>query len=148
MNTGPYKKIYTKPCDLCGNEIKIDQYGNGKCKVCGWNNDEPECYLKPNYPNMLSLADAKEAFKQGKKLLPTYEIFLDLISRGFEMAIFYKRKKYGAMRRKGVYDFYLWNSEENFQEYSSTDEFFSNANINGKLLKDIWNDIKHIEYDC
>ncbi len=52
------------------------------------------------------------------------------------------------MRRKGVYDFYLWNSEENFQEYSSTDEFFSNANINGKLLKDIRNDIKHIEYDC
>ncbi len=149
MSTDSYKKIYSKPCDVCGNEIKIDQYGNGECKVCGWFNVESKFSEKANYPNMLSLANARESYRQGKKLLPTFEDFLDIVSRGFEMALWYKRRKYGAMLfSEKSFDFYLWNSEENFQEYQTIEEFGEKANIDGKLLKDIWQNIKRIEYDC
>ncbi len=148
MSNNPYKKIAIKPCDVCGKEIKIDQFGNGYCKVCGWYNDDPQWTEKPNYPNMLSLSDAREAYRQGKKLLPTFDIFLDILSRGFEMKLWYKGKKYGAMKYHEVYDFYLWNSEENFQEYNSIEDFGKMANIDGVLLKDIWREIKQIEYDC
>ena len=46
-----------------------------------------------------------------------------------------------------VYDFYLWDNEEGFQEYGSIEEFSEKANIGGTLLKDLWGEIKKIEYD-
>lgn len=137
-----------KKCDVCGADIKIDEYGNGHCKKCGWHNVREEEAEKANYPNFLPIVDARKAYMQGKKLLPTYDFFLDILSRGFEMALWYKNKKYGAMRDGDMFDFYLWNSWENFQEYTTIEEFSENANINGKLLKEIWQDISRIEYDC
>ena len=95
----------TKPCDVCGKPIKIDQFGNGKCKNCGWVNDKPEFTKKANYPNFLSLKDARKAYHEGEKLLPTFEIFLDILSRGFEMVLWYNGNKYGAMKDYDVYDF-------------------------------------------
>ena len=144
----PYKKTMTKACDVCGKSIKIDRFGNGKCKNCGWVNDRPEFTKKANYPNFLSLEDARKAYRDGKMLLPTFEIFLDILSRGFEMALWYNGKKYGAMKDYDVYDFYLWDNEEGFQEYNSIKEFAEKANIGGVLLKDLWGEIKKIEYDC
>lgn len=137
-----------KKCDVCGADIKIDVYGNGYCKNCGWHNVREEYSEKANYPNFLSLEDARKTYSQGRKLLPTFDGFLDILSRGFEMALWYKNKKYGAMRNGAMYDFYLWNSEEIFQEYSTVNEFADNANIDGKLLKEIWNEILRIKYDC
>ena len=52
------------------------------------------------------------------------------------------------MKYHKVYDFYLWDSEENFQEYQTIEEFGEKANIGGTLLKDLWDKIKRIEYDC
>ncbi len=137
-----------KVCDICGNEIEIDKLGSGRCKRCGWHNVDPEFAEEANYPNMVSLNEAKKLFSQGKKLLPTLEGFLDILSRGFEMALWYRGKKYGAMKNRDVYNFYLWNSEENFQEYPTIEEFGEKANITGVLLKNIWDKIKRIEYDC
>ena len=137
-----------KNCDVCGADIKIDEYGNGYCKKCGWHNARSEDYEYANYPNFLSLVDAQKAYMQGKKLLPTFDGFLDILSRGFEMAIWHKKKKYGAMLNGNKYDFYLWGSEDNFQEYETIEDFSDKANIDGELLKDIWQDITKIEYDC
>ncbi len=97
--TNPYKKTNIKLCDVCGNEIKIDQFGNGECKNCGWHNDNPDYTEKANYPNFLSIADAKIAYSQGKKLYHTFELFLDIMKRGFEMSFRYKNKKYGVTIR-------------------------------------------------
>lgn len=135
-------------CDVCGSEVKIDRLGNGKCKNCGWHNEDSKFTVCANYPNMVSLEEAKELYRQGKKLLPTFAGFLDIVSRGFEMALWYRGKKYGAMKYQNKYDFYLWGSEENFQEYTTIEELREKANIDGELLKDIWNRIKRIEYDC
>lgn len=144
----PYKKTMTKSCDVCGKPIQIDKFGNGKCKNCGWVNDRPEFTKEANYPNFLPLEDARKAYSEGRKLLPTFEIFLDILSRGFEMALWYNGNKYGAMKDYDVYDFYLWDNEEGFQEYGSIEEFGEKANIGGVLLKDLWEEIKKIEYDC
>ncbi len=80
--------------------------------------------------------------------MPTFAGFLDIVSRGFEMALWYRGKKYGAMKYQNKYDFYLWDSEENFQEYTTIEELREKANIDGELLKDIWDKIKRIEYYC
>ena len=64
------------------------------------------------------------------------------------MALWYNGNKYGAMKDYDVYDFYLWDNEEGFQEYGSIEEFGEKANIGGVLLKDLWKEIKKIEYDC
>ena len=138
----------TIKCDVCGNEVIIDRFGNGKCKNCGWHNEDSKFTVCANYPNMVSLEEAKELYRQGKKLLPTFAGFLDIVSRGFEMVLWYRGKKYGAMKYRGKYDFYLWDSEENFQEYTTIEELGEKANIDGELLKDIWDKIKRIEYDC
>ncbi len=137
-----------KYCDVCGSKVEIDDYNNGRCKNCGWNNVAPDVSEVANYPNMLSLSDAKIAYKNGKRLLPSFGGFLEILSRGFEMVIWYKTKKYGAMLNNKMFDFYLWNSNKNFQEYNTIDEFAEKANINGVPLRDLWKDIVKIEYDC
>lgn len=143
-----YRKSFVESCDVCGKEVKVDQLGNGRCGNCGWHNNKREFTEEANYPNMVSLKETKELYRQGKKLLPSFEGFLDILTHGFEMALWYGGKKYGAMKDGDAYDFYWWDHEEGFQEYETIEEFGEKANIGGDILKDIWNRIKRIEYDC
>ena len=50
-----------KQCDVCGKDIKIDNYENGKCKNCGWIDSE-NSFNHPSevkYPNITSLNNEK-----------------------------------------------------------------------------------------
>ncbi len=44
-----HEKNIHKKCDLCGNDILIDQYRWGSCSRCGWENSEA-ALENPDYP--------------------------------------------------------------------------------------------------
>ncbi len=83
-----------KQCDVCENTLKIDAWGNGTCKKCGWNNDKYSTSYPNaiNPPNFISLTQAKRYFKLGKSFLPTYSQFLNLVKRGFDFTFKFEKK--------------------------------------------------------
>ena len=135
-------------CEVCESKIKESKDGDDKCGKCGWCPVDSELTEEVNYPNLVSLKEAKELFQQGKNIFPTFHGFLDILSRGFEMALWYCGKKYGVMKHEEKFKFYLCDGKENSQEYTTMKEFGEKANIDGDLLKDIWDKIERIEYDC
>ena len=141
-------KFYQKNCDVCNNVIKIDAWGNGTCKKCGWNNDKySSSYPNAiNPPNFISLNQAKRYFKLGKSFLPTYPQFLNLVKRGFDFTFKFEGKKY----QLSVHDDYtLWEIDtKNFVSYKTFAEFKSNFSIDGVAIKDNWDKIKSLQYDC
>ncbi len=145
------EKMYMniKQCDVCGKDIKIDKYGNGICKNCGWN--DCEASLKyPNevrYPNITSFNNAKNLVSKNQKLKPTYEEFLIIVKENLEPSFKYKNKKYGSTQFDG-YEFYEWNKDEGYQSYKTIEEFDKNVNIKGVRLKDLWENISHFEISC
>ena len=137
-----------KNCDICGENTKIDNYGNGKCKNCGWNNDENAVTFPNsiNPPNFTSLNEAKNNYKNKLKYKPTFDRIVDLVDRGFDIIIKYKKSLYQLSKHD---DFTIWEVDtNNYKSYKSFDEFKSKANINDIPLKDLWKNIKFIKYDC
>lgn len=143
------KNMNIKQCDVCGKNIKVDKWGNGKCKNCGW--IQCEASLKnPNevkYPNITSFNNAKELSVKKQKLKPTYEEFIIIVKENLEPSFKYKNKKYGNTNFNG-FEFFEFNSEKCYQKYSSIEEFDKNVNINGKHLKDLWDSVNHFELNC
>ena len=135
-----------KQCDVCGKNIKIDNYGNGKCKNCGWVDSENSLKF-PNevkYPNITSFNNAKILNAKNQKLKPTYEEFLAIVRNNLEPSFKYKNKKYGSTQFDGI-EFYEYNTEDGYQSYPSIEEFDKKVNINGVRLRDLWEDISHFE---
>ena len=72
------KNIQSK-CDVCGNDVFIDQYGNGdECPNCSWVN----CAYYEEFPdrvmcpNLISLNKAKKLYADGKTFLPDLDDFI------------------------------------------------------------------------
>ncbi|MBP3629862.1 MAG: hypothetical protein J6J23_00025, partial [Clostridia bacterium] len=65
-----YKKDEIKKCDVCGQIVLVDQFGNGECENCGWVQNENEYEFekvnKISYPNLVPLSEAKEQYNQGR----------------------------------------------------------------------------------
>ena len=150
----PYVKDQIVKCDVCDNIALTDQYGNGDCEKCGWKIDK-YCKENPNrvqYPNLVSLNKAKKLYKEGKKILPSFEDFIDGLVMYSEMEFDYNNESYSILyfsskeieNKPGVICFSKFG--EDFKKFSSVHEFKNEASINGKLLKDIWNDIKNARY--
>jgi len=138
-----------KKCDVCGNDVAIRKYGDKKCKNCGWIQSE-EAIHNPNklkYPNITSLNNAKELNKNGMKIKPTFEDFIESVRLNLEPSFKYNKKQYGSTNFSG-YEFYEWNKEDGYQSYKTIEEFEQKINIDGKLLKDIWDDIYQFEIGC
>ena len=75
----------------------------------------------------------------------TYMEFIRLIEAGFELQFFYKKHKYGITQFDG-YEFYEWDKEEGYQTYPTIEEFKENININGVKIKEIWQDVKKVDF--
>ena len=136
-----------KKCDVCNNIVYVDQWGNGKCSVCGWYQNK-DCTKFPkvaNPPNFISLNKAKRYYKNNKKFLPTYIEFLKLLDRGFDFTFKFLGKNYQV----SVHDDYtIWEIDtENYQVFKNIKEFKS-AQIEGVLIKDNWDKVKYLRYDC
>ncbi len=136
-------------CDICGNEIFLDAYGNGKCKKCHWiKNAKALDY--PNdviYPNVTSFNNAKMLLKNGKRLKPTYAEFLKIVNNNLEPTFKYKNKTYVATTFDG-FELCEQDSGDQYQSYNTIEEFGENVKIEGCLLKDIWDSVKNFQLGC
>lgn len=56
--------------------------------------------------------------------------------------LYYKSKE--KEKKLGAVEFGKY--EENFKQFTSTQDFKNNASIDGKLLKDVWKDVKNARY--
>ena len=136
-----------KQCDICGNDVNVDNWGNGKCKVCGWHQND-DCLKYPNAvnsPNFVSLNEAKDLYKNNKSFLPSFERFSLLVARGFDISFIYDKKRYQVDNHNEIT---LWEMDtENYITFDNIQSFMSKAKINDKLIKDIWSKVKSIRYE-
>ena len=145
----PYAKTKVKKCDVCGNVCFVDNFGNGVCEHCSWDqgamckDDINYC----GYPNLISLARARELYKIKKPFVPNFTDFVqDLLCYG-EMEFTYKNVKYIAIRYTDYFEIVFFKEGDRLKQgYKSVEEFEEKCNINGKRLKDIWNDVSNVDY--
>lgn len=145
MRINPYERTEIKNCDVCGNLVSVDIFGNGKCEHCGWiqNKDEEdfEQKTKVSYPNLVPLSRAREQYKRGEPFKATFEDFVNGLYFYSEMLFTYHEKTYEVLLNKQRKIIFCCDTFQ--QEYISREEFESQANIDNKLLKDIWKEIKN-----
>ena len=133
------------PCEVCSNLTFSDDYGNtDKCPHCGWksNSDSEfyeECY-GISYPLLVPLSRAREQYKAGQKFKATFEDFINGLKFYAEMLFWHNRKVYEVFRRNGGV---VISSKDNEQAFTTINEFREKANIDGRLLKDIWDEVVH-----
>lgn len=80
-----------------------------------------------------------------KKIKPTFEEFIKLIGYGLEMQFFFKKRKFGITHFNG-YEFYEWNNEIGYQNYDNIEEFSKKINIDGILVKNLWDNISKVDF--
>lgn len=135
----PYKKGIPRSCSVCGKLAFFDAYGNGECPHCGWmmSNDE-EMFDKEmgiSYPCLVPVSRAREQYKQGKPFKATFEDFINGLYFYSEMLFEHGNTIYEVFFKKGNI---IFCCEAFQQEYPTREEFEHKANIDGRLLKDIW----------
>ncbi len=139
----PYVKDQMVKCSICGKIALQDQYGNGECKNCGWkfsaNEKAFEKDLGISYPMLVSPTTAREQYKQGLPFKATFQEFVNGLYFYSEMLFTYKNVSYEVFF--GADDQIVFCSSDMQQEYKSREEFETKANIDGILLKDLWQDI-------
>lgn len=133
-------------CDVCGSDIVGSGYQDLVCKNCGWIQDEMAVKFpnKLNYPNITSLKNAKEMHKNGLKIKPIYEDFIEMVRMNLEPSFMYKKRRFGSTKFDG-FEFYECDKQEGYQNYKTIEEFEQKVNIDGVLLKDIWQEIEDVE---
>ncbi len=75
----------------------------------------------------------------------TYNEFIEIISYGLEMQFYYKKRKFGITHFAG-YEFYEWEKEEGYQNYDTIEDFSNKINIEGLLVKDIWDNVSRVNF--
>ena len=150
MKKDSYLEDILKKCDVCRQDVNVDQYGNGECHHCGWKQnsyaqDSPDRVM---YPNLVSFNKAKLLYKQGKKFNPTLEDFVEGLFFYSEMEFYYNTRRYAVLLKTNtlIIIFYEYYNENSLQEYKTKEEFIAKAHINGTLLSDIWNVVEKINY--
>lgn len=149
MKSKSYEKNKSKNCDVCQNEMFVDSFGNGICQNCGWHQDYDSLDFpdKVRYPNRVSFNKAKFLYKEGKPFTPTLEDFIGGLFFYSEMEFTYNGRRFGVFLRA---DFSIelceGNIEDSTKYYKTKEDFMTNANVDGILLKDIWSDIENANY--
>ncbi|MDD4210977.1 MAG: CPCC family cysteine-rich protein [Clostridia bacterium] len=145
----PYDANIIEKCDVCGQIVLVDEFGNGDCEHCGWNQnniniENPDIVT---YPNTISLNKAKFLYKQKKPLIPSFEDFVDGLFMYSEMRFEYIGKRFGViLYKKDKIELFENQKINSSKFYKSREDFMSNANIEEKLLKDIWKDVKNADF--
>ena len=132
-------------CEVCGNLTFADDYGNtDRCPNCGWmqdgGNELMEKWHGISYPKLVPLSRAREQYKNGQKFKATFEDFINGLKWYKEMLFWYNGKYFAV--------YYLdtgisLENREIKQKYKDVDEFVAHANIDGVLLKDLWDEVIH-----
>ncbi|MEG1663478.1 MAG: CPCC family cysteine-rich protein [Clostridia bacterium] len=138
-----------KKCAICDNNIFVDEFDNGRCDVCGWEQsiDSLDFPDEVRYPNRITYKEAMQIFKEQKRLIPTFKDFIEMFNFYSEVEFCYQNKNYGVIASDGAtIEFYEMNVPESLQLFASISQFETEASINGKLLKDIWEDVYKAAY--
>lgn len=135
----PYIKNIPGVCTVCGGIAYFDQYGNGICKNCGWEMERDEEQMGKmqgiSYPMLVPVWRAREQYKQGKPFKATFEDFINGLYFYSEMEFKHKGTIYIVFFKNRKI---IFCCEAFQQEYEGREDFKDKANIDGKLLKDIW----------
>ena len=149
MKYNPYDKINKKICDVCGTEVYVDSIGNGdECPNCSWVNcayyeEFPDRVMNPN---LISLNKAKKLYADGKPFLPDLDDFIGGLDFYGEMEFTYQGINYGVTRvQNDAVDLWIFNGGT-VELFKDSEEFSDKAQINGKLLKDIWQEIENANW--
>lgn len=141
-----YDEIFDKPCSVCGKIIKKDIYEQGECPYCKWRNNN-FADENPNnviYPNLISLNKAKQLYKGRKPFEPNLDEFMEALHGYSEMQFEYKGIYYAVelvFKNSHVIKISLYNSQTKEILYFTDDaDFKNNAKVEGKFLKDIWDE--------
>lgn len=142
----PRAKTGVKRCDVCGNIVAIDQFGDGECKNCGWEQDKfvvdhPDVVM---YTHLISLNKAKKLYSQGKAFLPDFNDFIEALYMYSEMLFKHDGTLYEVFIRGD--DTIVFCSDEMEQEFTSKNDFINESHIGSRLLKDIWNEVTDVSY--
>lgn len=70
----------------------------------------------------------------------TYDYFQKLLAYNLDLNLFYCDKEYYVRYKKDSWRFTEANSLD-FQTFNDCNEFVETAQINGKLLSEIWDDV-------
>lgn len=139
-----FKRKFKTKCPVCEAKCLKDQYGNGECENCGWKLDKFANKFKNRviYPNLISLNKAKQLYSEGKPFEPNLDDFVEALYNYSEMQFKYNGVYYTvelACENDDEYDIELYNSKtsETFI-FKTKEEFKNNAKVEGKFLKDIW----------
>lgn len=148
MKYNPYNKIYKSTCDVCGTEVLVDSIGNGdKCPKCLWIkcSDSEEFPDRVMCPNLISLNKARKLYIEGKPFSPDIDDFIGGLDFYGEMEFTYQGINYGVTRSNGMIDFWIVNGKT-VELFKDSIEFRDKAQINGKYLKDIWQEVKNVNW--
>lgn len=140
----PFKRKFKTKCPVCEAKCLKDQYGNGECENCGWKLDKFANKFKNRviYPNLVSLNKAKQLYSEGKPFEPDLNDFVEALYNYSEMQFLYNGVYYAVelvCENDDEYDIELYNSKTSKTFiFKTKEDFINNAKIDGKLLKDIW----------
>ena len=136
------KNIQAK-CDVCENDILIDEYGNGdNCPICGWRQSEESFYHKDvaGIRNIPCLNNAVKQYKKGKSaILANFSDFVMAYKNYGEVEFTLNNTRYGVYFDDKYKKVAMENLRDNvIQYFESIEDFADNAKINGVNLKFLW----------
>ncbi len=138
-----YKRRFKTKCPVCEANCLKDQFGNGECENCGWKLDKFANKFKNRviYPNLISLNKAKKLYSEGKPFEPDLEDFIEALFVYSEVQFKYKNIYYELIlssdENKEIIKMNDFNGGH-LQTFKTKEDFINNAKVDGKLLKDIW----------
>lgn len=139
----PYAKNRVVKCSICGKAALEDEFGNGECKNCGWkfSRDEEilESQLGISYPMLVSPTTAREQYEKRTPFKATFKEFVNGLFFYSEMLFTYEGVSYEVFFKNE--NVIVLCSEAMQREYQTREDFENHADIGGKLLKDIWDDV-------
>lgn len=144
-------------CHVCGHITFMDDYGNtDKCPNCGWMGDGADALMEKwhgiSYPMLVPLSRAREQYRAGQKFKATFEDFINGLMFYSEMLFWHNGKVYTVFTRIKNQDLEAYAAgdcivdfcnRESSQTYNHVNDFRNYANIDGRLLKDIWDEVVH-----
>lgn len=136
-------------CPVCRHVIFVDSVGNGDtCINCGWDHSKIHDGFPDRVmcPNLISLNKARKLYKEGKPFIPNFEDFIDGYNFYGEMKFTYNGITYGLMgiENEGV-EFWGINTDI-YQMFKNIEEFAEKAKVDGKPIKDIWNEVENANW--
>ena len=144
----PSRRKFKTKCPVCGSSTLKDQYGHGECENCGWNLDNlnKKCKNAVTYPNLISLNKAKKLYKEGKPFTPDFNDFIAGYDFYGEMEFTYKGVTYGLVGASNDGVEFWGMGTDTFEVFKDINKFKEKAKINGKLVKDIWDEVENVDW--